>query len=174
MLAGSSKRKNCLNHKVDKRVGGACAKLEREPKMWCCPSENDMENQMCIKSRACIFAQYARVSRCFRFITALPLIKRTRQRVHRGQSHHDKWNQRDPQRADIMTELHHILIIQGQKRITNKEGQSVYEYTLTGYLINWKRIHFTKGDSKWASAWQVALLISTDLLGHMTPRWAAF
>lgn len=35
-----------------------------------------------------------------------------------------------------MTELHHILIIQGQKRITNKEGQSVYEYTLTGHLIN--------------------------------------
>lgn len=73
-----------------------------------------------------------------------------------------------------MTELHHTLIIQGQKRIRNKEGQSVYEYTLTGDLINWKRIHFAKGDSEPASAWQVALLISRDLVGKMTPQWASF
>lgn len=73
---------------------------------------------------------------CFQFITALPLIKCTRQHVRWGQSHYDKLNQLDSQQADIMTELHHTLIIQGQKRITNKEGQSVYEYTLTGDLIN--------------------------------------
>lgn len=149
----------------------AWAKTQREPKMWCCLKENNMQkNQIHIKSEDCTTAKYTRVSRCFQFITALPLIKHT----HRRQFFYDKWNQLDPQQADIMAELHHTLIIQGQKHTRNKEGQSVYEYTLTGDLINWKRIHFSKGDSKWASAWQVALLISSDLLGNMTPQWAAF
>lgn len=102
------------------------------------------KQQIHIKGKDCISAQYTRVSRCFQFITTLPQIKHTQG----GQFLYDKWNQLDSQQADIMTELHHTLIIQAQNRIRNKEGQNVYEYTLTGDLINWKRIHFSKGDSK--------------------------
>lgn len=76
----------------------------------------------------------------------------------------NKWNPLDLQQADVMTDLLCTSIIHKQKRITSREQQSVYDCTLTSTLIKWKRIHFCESDCHLASAWQVALLISSDLL----------